>query len=76
MVMVQTEVVIRPPFEMTWPSLDQVKLVGVGLASSKNKEMNSLPSSTVVLTKKMIVYAGGSTWRYTTTDCSEGMSAI
>ena len=24
---------IRPPLEMTWPSLDQVKLVGVGLDS-------------------------------------------
>ena len=32
MVMVMTEVDIRPPLEMTWPSLDQVKLVGVGLA--------------------------------------------
>ena len=62
MLMVLTEVVIRPPVEMTWPFLDQLKLVGVGLASSTREKTNSSPSSTCtvegVIGRK--VYIGGS----------------
>ena len=60
MEMVLTEVAIRPPLEMTWPSLDQVKLVGVGLASNTKEEVKLLPSSAVVDWFGRRVYAGGS----------------
>ena len=60
MVTVPTEVAIRPPLEMTWSSLDQVKLVGVGLASSTNSRVKSSPSRTVVAWLGGRLYTGGS----------------
>ena len=60
MEMVLTEVAIQPPLEMTWPSLDQVKLPGVGLASNTNEYVKSSPSNTVVGWLGRRVYAGGS----------------
>ena len=55
-----TEVAIRPPLEMTWPSLDQVKLVGDGLASNTKEWMKSSVSNTVVGWFGRMLYAGGS----------------
>ena len=59
MVMVLTEVAIRPPLEMTWPSLDQVKLVGVGVASNSKERTKSSPSSTVLAWFGRRLYTGG-----------------
>lgn len=42
MVMVLTEVANRSPLEMTWLSLDQVKLVGAGLAANPKEKVKSL----------------------------------
>ena len=55
-----TEVAIRPLLEMTWPSLDQVKLVGIGLASNPREKVKSSPSSTVVGWFGRMLYTGGS----------------
>ena len=60
MVMVLTEVAIRLPLEMTWPSLDQVKLAGDGLASNTKEWMKSSVSNTVVGWFGRMLYAGGS----------------
>ena len=60
MVMVLTVVAIRPPLEMTWPSLDQVKLMGIGLASNPREKVKSSPSSTVVGWFGRKLYTGGS----------------
>ena len=60
MLMVLTEVAIRPPLEMTWPSLDQVKLMGIGLASNPREKVKSSPSSTVVGWFGRKLYTGGS----------------
>ena len=59
-VMVLTEVAIRPPLEMTWPFLDQVKLVGDGLDSTPKEEVKSSPSNTVVGWFGRRLYTGGS----------------
>ena len=60
MEMVLTEVAIRPPLEMTWPFLDQVKLAGVGLASNPKEKVKPSPSSIVVGWFGRKVYTGGS----------------
>ena len=60
MVMVLTEVNIRPPLKMTWPSLDQVKLVGDGLDSTPKEEVKSSPSKTVAGWFGRRLYTGGS----------------
>ena len=59
MLTVMTVVAIQPPL-MTWSSLDQVKLMGIGLASNPREKVKSSPSSTVVGWFGRKLYTGGS----------------
>ena len=60
MVIVLIDKAIRLPLEMTWPSLDQVKLVGDGFASNTKERMKSSPSNIVVGWFGRRLYVGGS----------------